>query len=211
MARRRPYFRGKSRSELEKEIRFDVNPREYDVEFQYPLLSDLILERHYYCSRHGLRPTKFRKDFCRGGAKYKLHAYFPSRGWHPVSWKKCLDPCSREGWIKRALRDAVHPIVSDYKKQHPVCERCRVARSEHVDHVKPEFDEIAKAAFERMSEHDWDEAFAHFDWWSAAPFELPANHPALLHTLDTHKTAELQAVCKSCHQENARDRRNAKA
>jgi hypothetical protein len=42
-------------------------------------------------------------------------------------------------------------------------------RSEHVDHVDPEFDVIAKEIISEMTTQQIDECFLGFVWWSTGP------------------------------------------
>jgi hypothetical protein len=202
----RPFFDGHTKTQLKAEIREFLKPIPFSHEFESPLLSDLIAEKHYHCSLHGLRPTKFRKLFRPGGA-YDFAGYFPGHGWHLVSWTKCIDAGADEWFIVRALRDAVQPFLSDYKAAHPVCERCKQRAAEECDHVHPEFEEIAKQAIAAMSKDDRRAAELAFDWWNEDAYRLPENSSALKYVLRAHETAKLMAVCHACHLENARERR----
>ncbi len=51
----------KTQSAAVKAIQEIINAEEFKTPFESELISDLIFERHYFCSRHGLRPTRFRK------------------------------------------------------------------------------------------------------------------------------------------------------
>jgi hypothetical protein len=204
-----PFFQGKTRTALKTEIRAFLDRFQLNEEFESPLLADLIAEKHYYCSRHGLRPVRFKKQF-RAGGGYDFAAFFPERGWHLVSWAQCIHVRRDEDWIKRALRDTARPLVAKYKEQHPVCERCGQASTDEVDHVSPQFDDLAREAICSLSEADWAAIVDVFDWWSDQPFVLPAESPALLHFIAAHGLAKFQAVCKKCHLANARDRKRPK-
>lgn len=205
MSRGKQYFAGLTKTQLIQTIQSELEGFGINQEFESQLISDLIAEKHYYCSRKGIRPIRFRKSF-RQGAAYDFEGYFPDHGWHMVSWRQCITPRNELDWIKRALRDSIQPIVYGYKSSHPICERCSAKPSEHVDHVAPEFDEMATQAIERLSKQQIDEIFSRFDWWSKEPFSLPSNHPAIQFIHDAHRTAKLQAVCQPCHVSSTRER-----
>lgn len=201
------YFSGLTKEKLKRAIREEINQYDLEQEFESRLISDLITERHYYCSRKELRPLRFKKKFRRGAA-YDFYGFFPEHGWHQVSWRQCINPRDENDWLKRALRDAIEHIVSSHKAAHPTCEKCGLVPSEHVDHVAPEFDVIASKAIRLLTACEINEAFSNFDWWSKEPFMLPNTHRAVQSVLEDHKTAKLQAVCKPCHTASARERRN---
>jgi hypothetical protein len=205
MSRGKPYFAGLTKTQITKTIQSELAEFVIGQEFESQLISDLIAEKHYYCSRKGIRPISFRKSF-RQGAPYDFEGYFSNHGWHMVSWRQCIYPRDELDWIRRALRDAVQPIVFGYKSSHPICERCASKPSEHVDHVDPEFDAMATQAIERLSTQQIADIFSLFNWWSKEPFSLPPGHPAVQFIHDAHKTAKLQAVCQPCHVANTRER-----
>jgi len=209
MGRSQPYFKGQTKTQVEKEVQGILELYQIAEEFSSEYLSDLITEKHYYCSQHRIRPTSFRKEF-KPGSGYYFAGYFQDKGWHQVSWKQCIYPRRDEDWIVTALRDAVRPDIVIYKQAHLICERCGQIPSEDVDHVEPEFDVIAKSALKLMTEDDWRAAIFEMDWWSDEPFVLPENNPALQYTLESHKNVTLQAVCKDCHSANARERKSSK-
>lgn len=206
--RRSYFFAGMTKTQLKAEIRAQIGLADFGQEFGSALISDLIEQKHYCCSRKGLRPTRFRK-LVRPGAAYDFWGYFEGRGWHKVSWAQCIEPRDELDWLKVALSNAAQPIVARRKLAHPICERCGIVRSEHVDHVDPEFDVIAKEIISEMTTQQIDECFLGFDWWSEEPFMLPAEHPAIRALQAAHLTAKLQAVCQPCHVLNARGRRAA--
>lgn len=119
-------------------------------------------------------------------------------GWHKVSWVQCIDPRNENDWLVRALRDAIRPIISRYKNLHPDCEICG-AKTEHIDHVSPEFDTMAKKAIALLTKKTIEIEFARFDWFNPEQFSLSPSNPALKFILSEHDYAILRAVCKSCH------------
>lgn len=207
MNRGKPYFGGLTKTQLTQAIRAELGQYPIGQEFESALVAGLIAEKHYYCSKKGIKPARFRKSF-RAGAAYDFEGFFPERGWHMVSWVQCITPRDEQDWLKRALRDAVQPIVAAYKSAHPKCELCP-APSEHVDHVAPEFDSMVKEAMSLLNQQQLDAAFAQFDWWSKEAFSLPALSPAIQSVLAAHNTAQLRAVCQPCHTRSSKERRNA--
>lgn len=208
MGKGTPFFAGLNKTQLTAAIRQEVGQVGFGHEFESVLISDLIAEKHYYCAGKGLRPARFRKVF-RPGAAYDFEGFFPERGWHLVSWAQCISPRDELDWLKRALRDAVQPIVARYRAQHPTCEICN-APSAHVDHVEPEFDELATRAIAALGPSEVETVFARFDWWSKEPFSLGESNPAVQFILDAHETALLRAVCQPCHLVSASQRRAAR-
>jgi hypothetical protein len=195
------------KSALRTKIRGELARHALGEEFECELIADLIVEKHYYCSKHGLRPLRFRKSFRYGGG-YDFEGFFANGiGWHKVSWTQCLDERDSHDWLVRVLRDCVAPIIADYKRRHPICESCRVFASEHVDHVEPEFNELATLAIACLSDEQIADEFKKFDFFAPEQFSLPASNPARQFILCAHENAKLQAVCKGCHQRNAAARR----
>ena len=129
--------------DLETAVRAVVNPAPYDATFGSELISDLLAERHYYCQRNGIRLTRFKKTH--EDRPYRFYADFPSVGWHPVSWTKCVkQPPTRETIIRDALRQSTEAQKSAYRRAHPVCENCGRAPSIETHHVQPTFAEIVE-------------------------------------------------------------------
>ncbi|WP_414545199.1 hypothetical protein [Nostoc sp. CCY0012] len=201
------FFRDyKTKTALEKDIKDLIGSYAFNQEFESELLSDLIAQKHYYCSFHGIKALQFKKQ--KNYNSYDFYGFFTTLGWHKVSWRKCIYPESKELIVKQALRDAIQPYSSERKRQYPICERCFKEPSEETDHIDPEFDVIAKQALETLSDKDWESIMINsFDFSIKEPFRLPENNPALIYTLEAHKTAKLQAVCKKCHNANAKERR----
>lgn len=206
MPAKQPFFQGLTKTELRSKIRIELGSYRFDEEFECELVSDLIADKHYYCSVTGIRPLRFRKRF-KPGIPYDFEGYFDGHGWHRVSWTQCLDPRDRLDWLKRALRDAAHPIVLEYKQRQPHCELCGTAPPEDVDHVDPEFDVIANRAIAALPEESIHELFEAFDFWTEERFSIPETNQAMVILRAAHSSAILRAVCKSCHKESAAKRR----
>jgi hypothetical protein len=206
MVKQGNFFRHyKTKNALMKDIKNFIDSYPLNQEFESDLISDLIAEKHYYCSCHGLRPIRFRKEFRPGS--YNFFGFFPSLEWHKISWKQCIFPDSKESIVKEALRKAIQPHISEHKRLYPFCEKCGEP-SQEIDHVDPEFDVIAQQALKTLSDKDWESIMIDsFNFLIKEDFRLPDNNSALIYTLEAHKTAKLQAVCKKCHCANARERK----
>ena len=199
------FFRGMSKKQTREAVRASLEPRGLGEEFEDELIRSLILEKHYFLSRAGVAPTKFRKLFMPGG--YVFEGWFEGRGWFTVSWSKCIDEPDMRDHFVRALRDAARPIVLAYRQAHPMCEVCNAAPSEEVDHVAPEFKEIARAILDGLTDEDERAAFAAFDYWSNEPFRFPAALGVEGKILAAHAGAKLVACCKECHRTSAKARK----
>lgn len=198
---RAAFFRGYTKAQLTDAIRREIGRYEFNEPFACPLIADLIYEHHWYCSVHKLRPSLFIKRE-RPGAAYDFAACFDGR-WNLVSWTHCIHPRSDHAW----LRNVARPFVRDYKRQHTVCEVCRVQPATECDHVDPEFDEIATAAIATLSHEVIRQYVSEMDWWASEPFALPDDSPAVAMVREAHRTGTLQAVCKACHLKNASERK----
>lgn len=194
------YFAGMNKSALKSAIRAKLAEYSYGEVFEFPMLSDLVLAKHYFCSVQQLRPVAFRKVRGEGvqGVPYYFQGLFGDR-WHGVSWVKCIDIPKEHDWLVRALRDAVHPIVFKHRKCNPTCEVCGVAASTEVDHVEPEFKVIADGAIATLTAEQITESIRSVDWWNEEAFRLPNDSPAIAYAIEAHRTAIVRAVCKQCH------------
>lgn len=206
MARGKPYFSGMTKGELKEKCREIVNKYKVGEEFRSDLISNLILDKHYFCSLKKVRPEKFRKT-ARNGPGYNFEGYFQGNGWHRVSWSKSITPPKQSTIANEALRLAIQPILFKYKELHPICEVCKSCEAVEVDHVNPEFKAIVTEALSTMNSNDWHNVFVNFDWWNTNQFRFPENNSALQFTLKAHETAILQSVCKACHLKNAEARK----
>src|SRR4051812_20548615 len=80
----------------EEAIRGVIDAQPFDTPFESALLSDLILERHYFCSRRGFQPSRYRK--LGGYNEYAVEASFSAAaaprqtGWQSGSWTESLSP-----------------------------------------------------------------------------------------------------------------------
>jgi hypothetical protein len=206
VARGKVFLQGMTKTQVTEAIREELKQYAFNQEFESSLISELIAQKHYHCAAQRIRPTRFRKLY-RPNSPYDFEGYFQAHGWRKVSWTQCITPRSDRDWLKRALRDAAHPIVSTYRSRHPTCERCQSSPSVEVDHVYPEFEQMVSQIIHSLSAEQVTEALLSFDWLSDAPFAFPTDHPALTLLQETHRHATLQAVCKPCHQANAGERR----
>lgn len=187
-------------------IRSIVDPQPFKTPFESALISDLIAERHYFCSLRGLRPSRFWKLPGYGPKRYKFQGDFAEQptptpiGWHTVSWDKCVRP-PWTNWdrIVRAMRDRIQPEKTRYKDEHPICEMCVDRPTEEAHHANPPFLTIAKLVRERVSEAEMEDCLGEWNWFLPANFALPAAHKITLIFDELHSTARLQALCRECH------------
>lgn len=198
-----------TRTALRDTIRGIVTPKPFGIAFESSLLSDLIVERHYFCSLHGLRPSRFRK--LAGYGAYILQGDFSGLptpepiGWHDVSWTKCLiPPLTNWDRIVRAMRDRCEPIKAQYRKLHPVCEACRSRPSVEAHHRSPTFKEICNSVRQHVSEEDVTGALGGWNWFRRENFTLPEGHRITALFDGLHASAQLEALCRQCHNKTKR-------
>ena len=185
-------------------IREIIRQEPFKVPFESALISDLIEERHYFCSPRGLRPSRFRK--LPGGNPYIFQGDFSNCvldrpvDWHTVSWDKCLKPPTKD-WdrIVRAMRDRSEPIKVAYRRIQTICELCGIRTAEEVHHESPTFVELSDTIRLLVSDSDIADCLAGWDWFAEDNFRLPENHKITLLFDDRHSRAVLQSLCKSCH------------
>jgi 5-methylcytosine-specific restriction endonuclease McrA len=181
-----------------KAMRDLLNSRPFKTPFESSLLSDLIAERHYFCSVRKLRPLRFRK--LPGYGAYNLEGEFREVGWHAVSWTKCLmAPLTPWERIVRAMRDRTEPVKAEYKRCNPLCETCGLTASKEVHHSQPTFRVICEMVHERVTDADVDDALQHWNWFAQKNFALPDDHAITTVFEQIHARAKLQALCRDCH------------
>lgn len=196
---RPPFWRAyPTQMELVEAIRAIVNPQPFDTVFSAPLLSDLILERHYFCQRHSLRAQAFKKT--REDTPYRFYGEFPGFGWHPVSWRKCVQrPPSARDILCRALRDRTFAPKVSYRRRHPICEACGQRPAAEVHHAAPTFDALVESVLAATTPAEQDSALAAWDWFRVETFSIPDGHALAVRFDRLHAMAKLQALCKRCH------------
>ncbi|WP_345737172.1 hypothetical protein [Prosthecobacter algae] len=180
-----------------------INEQPFKQPFESSLISDLILERHYFCSLRGLRPSRFRKIPSYGA--YSFEGDFTGWlerdiGWHPVSWTKCLMPPLTE-WdrIVRAMRDRCLDAKTFYRDAHFICEGCGIEESAEVHHKQPSFLAIATSIRADVSDVEIADCLSGWDWFVKGDFSLPEGHKITGLFDQRHNLANLEALCKDCH------------
>lgn len=96
------FFAGMAKTALRACIRERLKAYAIDEVFEDELISDLIAQKHYFCSISALRPTHFRKRFRPGSSVngYDFEGFFLTSQWRKVSWTQCLDPRGQDEWLK---------------------------------------------------------------------------------------------------------------
>ena len=198
-----------TKKSLTEAIRAIVTPKPFYVPFDYALLSDLIFERHYFCSLRGLRPSRFRK--LPGFGAYNLEGDFNELhlsepiSWHPVSWTKCLlPPLTNWERIVRAMRDRCEYEKTRYRSSHALCESCRTSPSREVHHKEPSFKQLCESVRSQISASDIDDALGRWNWFHHENFSLPDAHRITCLFDELHSRAKLEALCRECHNRTKR-------
>jgi hypothetical protein len=201
------FFQGMTKTELTKAIREIIGNVKYGIEFENQLISDLIGQHHYYWSTQQIKPLKFKKEFM--PKSYIFKGWTEKEGWKDVSWKKCIYKKDSTSVLVEALRYASHPFLLEHRKKNPNCEICEIAKSTEVDHVEPSFKEIAKSVLDTFSDEQLEEIKNNFDFCKSEKFSFPEQFEMFRRMEEIHKTATIKAVCKSCHLDSARERKQA--
>lgn len=190
---------------LHAKIKSIVDSQPDKEPFESDLISDLIMEKHYFCSKRGIRPSRFRK--IPKGSKYSFEGDFsscdnihPPISWHGVSWDKCTKP-PQSDWkrIVRAMRDRIKTDKQKYRDEHPFCEDCHIGESKEVHHLKPSFNEIAEEVRRHLDSNDIADCLGDWNWFHKKDFALPENHKITIIFDEIHGKAQLQALCIDCH------------
>ena len=188
----------------EDAIRAIVNPQPLQIPFESSLISDLVLERHYFCSLRGLRPPRFRK--LPGYKAYTFEGDFSGLPtpqpiqWHPVSWTKRLaSPLTEWGWVVRAMRDRIEPIKTRYRELHPTCEACSSRPTVEAHHSSPSFLSLSDSVRGSVSDSEVSDCLTGWDWFLRDNFALPEGHKITIIFDQLHAAATLQALCRECH------------
>jgi 5-methylcytosine-specific restriction endonuclease McrA len=198
----------KTQAEARQAIRSIFSAQPFNEPFEAPLVSDLIHERHYHCSKHNLRPSRFRK--LPGINKYTVEGDFPGIGWKAVSWTKCLSrPLTEWDYIKRAMRDHIVNDKLRFRDAHPVCQDCGRAPSVEVHHKKPSVEQIALSIRAKVTEVDISSCLANWNWFHTENFSLPSGHIITMLFQEAHRSAQLKALCIDCHNKT-KSKRGAK-
>jgi hypothetical protein len=201
------YFHGMTKTELTKAIREIIENVRYGVEFENQLISDLIGQHHYYWSTQEIRPLKFKKAFM--PKSYIFKGWTEKEGWKDVSWKKCIYKKDSNAILVEALRYASHPFLLEYRKNNPVCEICKIAKSTEVDHVEPPFKAIAEKVLKSLTDEQLENVKNNFDFCKTEKFSFPKEFEMFKRMEAIHTTATIKAVCKSCHLDSARTRKQS--
>ena len=199
------FFQGMTKTELIKTIREIIKNVKYGVEFENQLIADLIGQHHYYWSTQEIRPLKFKKEFM--PKSYIFKGWTEKEGWKDVSWRKCIYKKDSDAILVDALRYASHPFLLEYRKKNPVCEICKIAKSTEVDHVEPQFKEIAKRFLNQLTDVQIEIIKNSFDFCKVEKFRFPEEFVMFKRMEAIHATATIKAVCKSCHLDSARERK----
>ena len=141
----------KTQTEARDAIRLIFDRQPFNAPFESQIVSDLIAEGHYHCSKHNLRPSRFRK--LPGINIYKVEGEFSGIGWKAVSWTKCLArPLTDWEYIKRAMRDYITHDKLRFRDAHPICQDCHRASSLEVHHRELTLEQIALTICAKITE-----------------------------------------------------------
>ncbi len=186
------------------EIREIIDVHPFNMPFESELISDLIFERHYFCSKHKLRPSRFRK--IKSYSCYSFEGDFsnntldPPIEWHAVSWTKCLKK-EQTDWDRmiRAMRDRCEPVKTAYKLAHPTCEACKAAPAVEVHHAAPSFIDLTKSIRVDVEDLDIESCLSDWNWFHKKDFALPEGHKITKLFDAAHEDCRLESLCKKCH------------
>jgi hypothetical protein len=190
-------------------IRSIVNSQPFKIPFESSLISDLVLERHYFCSLSALRPSRFRK--LPGYGAYTFEGDFSGLrtpepiSWHPVSWTKCLAaPLTEWDRIIRGMRDRIEPQKTRYRDLHPLCEACNLSPTVEAHHSNPSFLSISDSVRSSVSDSEVSDCLGSWNWFLRDNFTLPEDHKITILFDQLHATTTFQALCRACHNKTKR-------
>lgn len=178
-----------------------------NAEFESPLLSALIGEHHYYCSRMGYTPSRFKKE---GGKHYRFLGWFPDLDkWHAVSWRKCFNPPSFDSEVAAFFRRVFDELRQTLQAEfRPPCSSCGASGTVHMHHRRPTFNEMMQAIAPLFSNED-RASWLGYDWLRDDEFTVPLSHAAHQEYLRLQARSALVPLCAKCHAEEHRQMRTA--
>jgi hypothetical protein len=216
----KPILGFRTQKDCRAAVRSEVDPhRSSGVEFYSPLVRELLSRHHWGCLSIGVSPIKFRWGLHPiYGTRDCFTALFedsryPDLSWRKVSYNKAisrfvLDDSTLNGEMKSQLRWVIKPIMDSYRDAHLTCEKCGHQSEEvlRVDHVYPEFEDIADDAISLLDDEERRRIISSFDWSKNLALDIP--HKVISRVLKLHESVKLMAVHYHCHVANHRDRRH---
>ena len=184
-------------------------------EFFDPLLQRLFVEQPYWCDPPGPKCTKFKwvSHTLPYGATtdwwFMAYCDDPSwkkpngeRGWIGVSWRKAVQHYKFDivTELKTIANTRISIITGVYREAHPMCEHegC-TSYADHVHHDVWSREEIVLTALADLTEQEFIDIKAQYDWWSEAQFMLPDEHKFIQSLLAAHALSTLRSLCRRHH------------
>ena len=193
----------RTKKEAEQAVRIEVARHALGQEFVSEMISDLIANHHYFCSKHKVRPEIFccrpdeGVDRRRGG--YQFKGFFPGIGWRSVSWSKCFNVPTWEAGKREMLRDACSDAMDMYRLKNYRCAGCGIEKPPlNCHHKKPSFAEMMRSVDRLFTDQD-GLAWENRDWMKEECFTLGEKHPAIVEFMRLHSEAVLVVLCENCH------------
>jgi hypothetical protein len=209
-----------SQSRLAAEISRRREQHDINVEFEDPVIAEVINSMHPEVRRSPHRAVRFPKrsmdtlawwirEQC--PASWRFEAYFvPLARWQDVTaypWRKRGSPITDLKCALRAIfREHCRPRIAE------ACgvDGCGRAERLEFDHIEPSFDEIAQECIGLMTA---EEIATKFDYDQFDPHRMtlaafiPRQHPAVVHMIATHRVGRFQWLCREHHQIVTAERR----
>ena len=203
------FWRGMTKAQVAAAVKAGLDAQTDDVEFQFNLLADLLMEHHPDVKTNGIRPDAFRRNSQNpyGGRTYFLEGRYNGT-WIKNSYRNAIYPPSIRDKTFKMFRLAIAGQLATYLKNHPLCSRCG-ALAEDVDHVNPSFLHIAENLYKIYSEDHWRYWLEKIPWESGQIKTLPDDHPHVMFLRRAHSGyVRLQSLCQPCHKAVTAERRH---
>lgn len=207
------WWRGMTKAQVAATIKAELDARPVNTEFVYDLLADLLFEHHAGVKQYGIRPDAFRKVWPSPyGHSYFLQGRYAGE-WFKNSYRHTIYPQTLRQSVIQMFRLAIDPQLEKHLKNHPLCNRCG-AVAHQVDHINPQFKQIAENLYRIYSEDHWRYWLNKTPWPTNQLHVLPDDHPHVRYLRYIHaagtgqpRWVRLQSLCAPCHKVVTAERR----
>ena len=196
-----------TQEDMINKVRSIVNPykNKFNVVFKSEWLSNLFLERYWWCKENNIKPDAFKWVYeSVKGVSYMaevFYCYFENIGWISMSFNKAVKGLTKEKSLSNNIDQQFRIIAKNYRPYLSLvskksCKNCGKLITKGIDHAHHEnisFTEIYNKCIKLITKEDID------NYNFMDDFLLKDNHPAVLLCHEMHKKALIVWLCEECH------------